>query len=330
MCLILSVLAKASDSSTEPDTIYLLRLFYKKIISKLNISENFSRELKLYIGDLNKHLAEESPYRQKHMDAISNLLTFLRRIQLTMYTESFAAVRDLVQLITVQIEFMNRKENSLNECIVEKLAQLNESIAYFAKMKDETERTEAMMEPPDDFRKISIYPVAFDILSNHVPFVRENVIAGKYVAGVNHYLDVQFRLLREDFIRPLREGITEYRNIKNKQKTLKNAKFRLKDLNVYENVKIGPSNTVHNEQIHLCLFDSRPFKNVPWKVSPAQAFVSASLTFFTGNFSCFGIIVQQKIDKWVAGVFVTVRFQQILFRHDRWKTRPRKISQRRI
>ena len=27
----------------------------------------------------------------------------------------------------------------------------------------------------------------------------------------NHYLDVQFRLLREDFVRPLREGIDYYR-----------------------------------------------------------------------------------------------------------------------
>lgn len=30
--------------------------------------------------------------------------------------------------------------------------------------------------------------------------------------SINHYLDVQYRLLREDFIKPLRDGIEEIRN----------------------------------------------------------------------------------------------------------------------
>ena len=29
------------------------------------------------------------------------------------------------------------------------------------------------------------------------------------VFSIDHYLDVQFRLLREDFVRPLREGIAQ-------------------------------------------------------------------------------------------------------------------------
>lgn len=266
MCLILSVLARVSESVPEKDTVHLLGIFFKKIISKLNDSENFYRELKLYIADLSNHIAEQSLNRQKHIDAVQSLLVFLRQLQLTIYTESFAAVRDLVQLVTVQIEFLNRNGNALNEFIVGRLAELNESIGNFAQMRDETERTEALMGPPDDFRKIGIYPDAFDILSNHVPFIRENVVEGKYVAGVNHYLDVQFRLLREDFIRPLRDGINEYRHIKNKLKSLPAAKFRLKELNVYQNVRIMKSEILHHDLVHSCQFDCTPFRNIRWQV----------------------------------------------------------------
>lgn len=267
MCLILAALARASESSTELDTIQLLVHFYMEIIPKLSSNANFHRELKLYIANLSNHIAIYAPGRQKHIEAVQNLLIFLRRIQLTIYQKSFDALRDLMQLITAQIEFINRKGNSLNEFIVTMLAQLNESVENFEEMRDDTESTEILMEPPEDFRKISIYPDTFDILSNHEPFIRESIVEGKYVAGVDHYLDVQFRLLREDFVRPLRNGITEYRHIKDKPEAISAAKFRIKDLNVYQNVQIYGSKMLHNDQVHYCRFDSAPFRNLRWQVN---------------------------------------------------------------
>lgn len=65
--------------------------------------------------------------------------------------------------------------------------------------------------PPDDFRMLSVCPTPADILSADQPYLRPNVTRGPY-AGVDHYLDVQFRLMREDFLRPLREGIAGCRN----------------------------------------------------------------------------------------------------------------------
>ncbi|XP_044175717.1 NFX1-type zinc finger-containing protein 1-like isoform X2 [Acropora millepora] len=63
-------------------------------------------------------------------------------------------------------------------------------------------------EPPNDFRKIPICPTSHDIETRERPFVRTNIIKGRY-ENAEHYLDVQFRLLREDFLGPLREGIQE-------------------------------------------------------------------------------------------------------------------------
>lgn len=105
-----------------------------------------------------------------------------------------------------------------------------------------------------------------------VPFIRENLIAGKYVAGIDHYLDVQFRLLREDFVRPLRSGITQYRRIRNNPQEMAASKFRINDLNIYRNVQIVGSRMLHNEQVHSCKFDCAPFRHIRWQVNIFERF----------------------------------------------------------
>ena len=62
--------------------------------------------------------------------------------------------------------------------------------------------------PPEHFNDIPILPQNEDLVSGRRPFLRSNKVKGLY-KGWDHYLDVQFRLLREDFIAPLREGINE-------------------------------------------------------------------------------------------------------------------------
>lgn len=167
MCLILATLAKASQTSTEQSTVQMLVHFFMEIIPKLSSKSNFHRELKLYIAELSNHCAIHSPQKPKHVEAIQNLLIFLRRLQLLIYQKSFDAVSDLMQLITAQIEFINRKGNALSDYIVEVMAQLNDAVENFEQMKNETEKTEVLMEPPNDFRQMGIYPDTYDILSNH-------------------------------------------------------------------------------------------------------------------------------------------------------------------
>lgn len=65
------------------------------------------------------------------------------------------------------------------------------------------------IEPPDNFLHIDVYPTSKEILSPGRSFVRENKIDRQY-GSVKEYLDIQYRLLREDFMGPLREGIGEY------------------------------------------------------------------------------------------------------------------------
>lgn len=86
----------------------------------------------------------------------------------------------------------------------------------------------------DDFRQINICPEPSELQRNVVPFLRGNKVDGKY-DGVDHYLDVHFRLLREDFIRPFRERICEFIRTKNEVDECKRARID-KRLNVYRTV----------------------------------------------------------------------------------------------
>lgn len=65
------------------------------------------------------------------------------------------------------------------------------------------------MTPVEDFRTIKIIPSKEEILSDEEPFLRPNLIQGRYPSA-STYLDVQFRLLREDFLASLRESVQKY------------------------------------------------------------------------------------------------------------------------
>ena len=69
---------------------------------------------------------------------------------------------------------------------------------------------ETEVEPPRSFRKLSVFPQAADLSVTYQPFLRVNVVGRRY-RDLKHYLDVQFRLVRADFILPLREGIHQLR-----------------------------------------------------------------------------------------------------------------------
>ena len=66
-----------------------------------------------------------------------------------------------------------------------------------------------LQKPPNDFRKMSVMPNWDDLHMEGHPFLRPNIVEGHY-PDAETYLDVQFRLMREDFGQPLRAGIQEY------------------------------------------------------------------------------------------------------------------------
>ena len=83
-------------------------------------------------------------------------------------------------------------------------------------------------EHEDNFRELSVVPTVEDILSG-APVVKR-ILVDRGFLDVDSYLDIHFRLLREDFICPLREGIQLYKS----DNTFKNM-----DIRIYRNVKFA-------------------------------------------------------------------------------------------
>ena len=94
--------------------------------------------------------------------------------------------------------------------LIEDADELEKKLQDVKELKDEVIRRakaahDSQVEPPQSFKEVSVIPEAADLLCSR-PFVRENITDRKF-KDLDHYLDVQFRLLREDFVMPLRDGI---------------------------------------------------------------------------------------------------------------------------
>ena len=115
--------------------------------------------------------------------------------------------------------------------------------------------------PPDDFRSLSVVPTKKEILNGKRPFLRRNKVDGSY-NNAEHYLDVQFRLLREDFVRPLREGIA------NLLERIGSAKIgALQDIRFYKDVKLMYPVCTSNGLQYKIKFDNSKLRNVHWENS---------------------------------------------------------------
>lgn len=111
-----------------------------------------------------------------------------------------------------------------------------------------------LLIPPNNIKSISILPTKEDLFENET-FLRKNVVDGAY-KDVEHYLDVQFRLLREDFIAPLRSGIQQFcQSLKDKNCFDKSTTFD--NIRIHENVKFLHGMVRNGKFCHLvCLSKS--------------------------------------------------------------------------
>jgi hypothetical protein len=127
---------------------------------------------------------------------------------------------------------------------------------------------------------MTIIPHRDDIFTETQPYLRKNIVQGAY-QNLDHYLDVQFRLLREDFLRPLREGIN---NLVNHGIDQQQGLF--KDIRVYRDVKILFPVCSSSGLRHHVQFNNSKLKGVKWENSKRLIFGSL-LCLSKDNFQTF-------------------------------------------
>lgn len=199
----------------------------------------------------------------------------------------------------VQVNFVNNNDNNNDstnnsrsdwDLTIDKIDKIMVHRDDFIKQKVSTTALTSIASAPDDFRSTTIFPTREDIFPDKPPFLRKNVIRGRY-DNVDHYLDVQFRLLREDYIAPIREGVQEAMGVE---------EDRSRSLRVYRNVRlIGRSlDSKFGGYLYHLSFDVTGMKRVKWEHS--KRFIYGSLLCLIDNESQasmnFVTIAERKVE----------------------------------
>ncbi|XP_022127667.2 NFX1-type zinc finger-containing protein 1 [Pieris rapae] len=142
-------------------------------------------------------------------------------------------------------------------------------------------------EPPTSFRQLSLLPTEEDLLETQ-PFLRPNIVMGAY-SDVDHYLDVQFRLLREDCFGPIREGIQQFRKDPNRR--------HYDNIRIFRNVHFAEpyvSDVNFGNIIEVDRHTKRIFKNIKWEYN--KRFLFGALILLSKD-NCKSFIVGTVADR---------------------------------
>ena len=126
---------------------------------------------------------------------------------------------------------------------------------------------EIEVEPPRSFRELSVFPQAADLSVTYQPFLRANVVRRRY-RDLEHYLDVQFRLVRADFILPLREGILQLRkDYGGLGRSCTHDSKEAKDVHFYRDVTVMYPVCSAKGMVYRIRFDAfhHSVRNIPWE-----------------------------------------------------------------
>ncbi len=121
--------------------------------------------------------------------------------------------------------------------------------------------------PPgeEDFRTMSIYPTIEEFHLDLKPFLRPNIMTQRF-PNARIYLDTHFRLLREDFVRPLREGVKEILRIQQSEtvdgKPMKKRQFD--DIRIYNDTRLIFPLCTSTGIAYKVQFDQRPLQVIPY------------------------------------------------------------------
>ena len=102
------------------------------------------------------------------------------------------------------VKSLRGKGAEIREDLDEKLKVLKAKQNALVTSKNEERHQSDKWRLPNDFRSMPLVPDVNEI--KHKPYLQENIVSGCYESA-DHYLEVQFRLFREDFIHHIRKGI---------------------------------------------------------------------------------------------------------------------------
>ena len=240
-----------SKTEIRPDLMKLVIRAIHLCCSPNDVRENAQRLLRVVIDSnflcihLSSFINQMSYNLELHYHFLSSdLVCRLAEIFLEFLQRFGRDVVDFIPLAQLRETLRDLKDKSLlhedTDLLENKILQVKEYRDELIRQKIQSARgqeDESQLTPPENFRDVSVIPKAEDLKIHNKPFLRVNVVDGSY-KDQEHYLDVQFRLLREDFILPLRQGIRQLQKDYRALGTTSSSHNHTQDVHVYRDVTV--------------------------------------------------------------------------------------------
>ncbi|NXS45373.1 ZNFX1 protein, partial [Balaeniceps rex] len=260
--LICQVLRKACSSRMDRQSV-------QQLLGVVKESNFLKICLPQYVSDM---ITEAVPaVRHQYPVHISNIILLLQDLISIFPASSVQKISILLTVLPASINALRASGVDITEETEKNLNKVQMLVQHLQeKRREGTLRADnyTLLQPRTDgqeetYRTMTIYPTYNEVHHDEKPFLRPNIVSGRY-ESTSIYLDTHFRLLREDFVRPLREGILELLQ-SFEDKGLRKKKFD--DIRIYFDTRIitplcSPTGIVYKVQ-----FDMKPLKFVRWQNS---------------------------------------------------------------
>ncbi|PKU35329.1 hypothetical protein llap_14368 [Limosa lapponica baueri] len=260
--LVCQVLRKACSSRMDRQSV-------QQLLGVVKESNFLKICLPQYVSDM---MTEAVPaVRHQYPVHISNIISLLQDLVSIFPASSVQKISVLLTVLPASINALRASGVDIPEETEKNLNKVQMLVQHLQeKRREGTLRADnyTLMQPQpngqeESYRTMTVYPTYNEIHRDEKPFLRPNIVSGRY-ESTSIYLDTHFRLLREDFVRPLREGILELLQ-SFEDKGLRKKKFD--DIRIYFDTRIitplcSPTGIVYKVQ-----FDIKPLKFVRWQNS---------------------------------------------------------------
>ena len=238
--------ALLSMDDIRPDLLKLVITSFRMLCSSNNImtanAEKILRSTKakrFLTGTVLSSFINKMAYLSNN-SGVDTVIMDLTAIFLTMIQKLGVSIVHSLPIPQLRISVAELKEKNL----IENTDDLEKELHHVTELKDKvirlgmsTHDQESHLKPLQNFRDLSVIPSAADLLCSR-PFLRKNITDRRF-NDLDHYLDVHFRLLKEDFVIPLRDGIKQLTKDKDLlEPTTSNTSPRANDVSVYHGVTV--------------------------------------------------------------------------------------------
>ncbi|NWJ03246.1 ZNFX1 protein, partial [Crypturellus undulatus] len=260
--LVCQVLRKACSSRMDRQSV-------QQLLGVVKESNFLKICLPQYVSDM---ITEAVPaVRHQYPEHIGNIILLLQDLVSIFPASSVQNISILLTVLPASLNALRASGVDIAEETEKNLNKVQMLVQHLQeKRREGTLRADnySLMQPQADgqeetYRRMTIYPTYNEVHHDEKPFLRPNIVSGRY-ESTSIYLDTHFRLLREDFVRPLREGILELLQ-SFEDKGLRKKKFD--DIRIYFDARIITPLCSSSGIVYKVQFDTKPLKFVRWQNS---------------------------------------------------------------